>query len=154
MSDPSDEAGVELGLEALAGRLERARFTTAFRGFEPTEVQDLLRSTAHALRLAAAGRAPEDAGAPETEPTEREGGAVAMRLRRAEQDAAALLQSARAEAERIVAEGHREADALRAEAGVLHEQARAAILKGVREANELVLRARKETGQAGPGART
>lgn len=161
MSEPSDGADdtpapVE-GLHHLADRLERATFTPAFRGFEPTEVQDLLRSVAQALRkLEGVPSTPatteHDDIAPVRDGHENaEGGAVAMRLRRAERDAAALLHAARAEAERIVAEARREAEGLRGEAAALRDEARAAVLQGVRQANELLARARQEAGRTGPG---
>jgi len=116
----------------LADELEHARFTIAFRGFEPREVQELLRRAATQVRAMQG----EHAGAGE------EAGGVGAAGRsfpvaRAEAQAAEILRAARAEAERIVAAAERDAQTLR-------EEARASTLDAIRQANAMLERGRRE----------
>jgi DivIVA domain-containing protein len=118
-----DEPGSSDGdLEALVERLEHARFTVAFRGFEPREVQDFLRSIADELRGLSIEDLPVPTAAPKT-------------WIKAEEEAARIVEAALAEAEKI-----------RAEAIALRDQARAATLDAIRNANALVDRAKSEAG--------
>jgi cell division septum initiation protein DivIVA len=119
----------------MAGRLEHARFTTAFRGFEPREVHDLLAEVAELLRRAAA----TGAGGPPPPPegTVEVAGSRNLAVARARHEAAEIVQSARDEAERVRADAE-------ADAGSIRDEARAAFLKGIRDANALVQRARDQ----------
>lgn len=138
-------------LAALADRLDRAQFTVAFRGFEPTEVQDLLRSVGAALRSLDAGVVSAHSG-PGGAVRGPEGMSVVMRLRRAEKQGAELVRAAQDEAAAVVAAARQEADALKDEAATIREQALARMLRSVREANELVARARREGSDPAPGS--
>jgi DivIVA domain-containing protein len=129
-----DEPGTDEGdLAALVERVEHARFTVAFRGFEPREVQDFLRSVADELRGLSLDDIPVVAVAPKTWP-------------KAEAEAAEIVRVAETEAARIVEAALTEAEELRAEAAALRDQARTATLDAIRNANALVDRAKSESG--------
>ncbi|MEA3076019.1 MAG: DivIVA protein [Actinomycetota bacterium] len=136
-----DEPGTDEGdVAALVERLEHAHFTVAFRGFEPREVQDFLRSIADGLRTMSLDDIPVAAAvapvAPKTWP-------------KAEAEAAEIVRVAEEEAGRIVEAALAEAEEIRAEAAALRDQARAATLDAIRSANALVDRARSEAGESG-----
>jgi len=130
VNEPADpDAGPSDGSPSLADRIEQARFTVAFRGFEPREVQDFLHDIAAELR-----------GRTEAEPL---GGAGRLRSN-AQREADDIIAAAREDADRILNEATLEADELRKEAATFREQARATVLESIRDANALLERARRE----------
>jgi DivIVA domain-containing protein len=138
-----DDPGTDDGLEALVERVEQARFTVAFRGFEPREVQDFLRSLADDLRQLDVSEEPGASGsasAPAAPPL------APKTWAKAEAEAAEVVRAAEEEAEQIVEAAKVEAEELRAEATALRDQARAVTLDAIRNANALMDRARSETG--------
>ena len=142
-AEPDGTAGAgDDPMDELADELEHARFTIAFRGFEPREVQELLRRAANQLR---ALRAPGDdgrSGGPLDTRSEAAGAGRSFPVARAEAQAAEILRAARSEAERIVASAEREAEKLR-------EEARAATLDAIRKANAMLERSRREASGDG-----
>jgi cell division septum initiation protein DivIVA len=121
-------------LTELAERLEQARFTVAFRGFEPREVHALLAEVAGLLKGLAGG----EAGGRLDETTR------ARRIATAQDEADEIVRKAREEAEQILDAAMRQAAELRKEAAAFREQARATVLEGIRDANLLMQRARDE----------
>lgn len=153
MDDPGSSADVE----ALVQRIDQARFTVAFRGFEPREVQDFLHLLADEIRALAvnepAGPTTAPAPAAPTPPPP-----VAPKTwAKAEAEAAELVRVAEEKAAKILAAAKAEADAMRAEAAETLENARTALLDSIRGANALIGRARTESdpalGLGGSGGR-
>ena len=126
-------AGELQDLAALAHRLEHARFTIAFRGFEPREVHALLAEAAALLRALVDGSDETNAALDDVTRTRR--------LATAHDEATEIVRAAREEAERILDDAMRQAVALRREAAEFREQARASVLEGIRDANLLMQRA-------------
>jgi cell division septum initiation protein DivIVA len=136
-----DDGAVADELTDLAARLEQAKFTIAFRGFEPREVHALIAEAVTQLRLLT------HASGDGASPVEND----ATRIRRvatAEDEAAEIVRAAREEADRIIGDALHEAAELRKEAAEFREQARASVLEGIRDANFLMQRARDE--RSGP----
>lgn len=133
-------------LERLAAGLETATFTLVGRGYEPLEVQTLLRTTIDSLRRL---RLPVSSD-PEAEVAPR-----SPRLLRVEAEAEALIDAARAEAQDLLRQARLEADGLtevatREAASLLADaqaESRAAVLQGIREASALLARAQEGVGQ-------
>lgn len=139
MVDPgTGEGDGRTVLAELAERLEQAKFTVAFRGFEPREVHALLAEVAGALTELAGG----EAGGDLHEATR------ARRIATAQDEADEIVRKAREEAEQVLDAAVRQAAELRKEAAAFREQARASVLEGIRDANLLMQRARDErTGE-------
>ena len=137
-----DDPGSSDGVEALVERIDQVRFTVAFRGFEPREVQDFLRTVVDDIRsltLSESSGPPAVPAAPHAPKTWAKAEAEANELVRvAEEKAAAIIEEARAQAE-----------AIRAEAATTLDQARSALLDSIRNANALIGRARTETEPGG-----
>lgn len=152
MDDPGSSADVE----ALVQRIDQARFTVAFRGFEPREVQDFLHLLADEIRALAVNEpaVPATATAP---PAPTPPPVAPKTWAKAEAEAAELVRVAEEKAAKILAEAKAEADAMRAEAAETLEKARTALLDSIRGANALIGRARTESdpalGLGGSGGR-
>jgi DivIVA domain-containing protein len=135
-----DDPGSDGGVEALVERIDQARFTVAFRGFEPREVQDFLRTVIDDIRGLSVGDGPPAAPAPPQAP---------KTWAKAEAEAAELVRVAEEKAAAIVGKAEAEAEAIRAEAAKTLDQARAALLDSIRNANALIGRARTESDLGG-----
>lgn len=109
-------------LGELAARIESARFTTAFRGFEPREVREFLDALASDLRELSKPRDPRD---DERQP---------------------MGPPPSHDARRVLAEAQREAAAVRREAQAVLDEARARLLGAIREADALRRRAQEGEG--------
>ena len=142
MEDPGSPDGVE----ALVERIDQARFTVAFRGFEPREVQDFLRTVIDDIRGLNLGDGSGGSGAVSTAPAPPH---APKTWAKAEAEANELVRVAEEKAQAIIDEAKAEAEAIRAEAATTLEQARTALLDSIRNANALIGRARTETE---PGA--
>ncbi len=133
-------------LERLAVGLETATFTLVGRGYEPLEVQALVRATTESLRRL---RLPVSSD-PEAEVAPR-----SPRLLRVEAEAEALIEAARGEALDLLRQARVEADGLiekatRDAASLLADaqaESRAAVLQGIREASALLARAQPGSGE-------
>lgn len=137
-------AGELQDLAALADRLEHARFTIAFRGFEPREVHSLLAEAAALIRALVEGSDEANAALDDATRTRR--------VATAHDEATEIVRAAREEAERILDDAMRQAVALRKEAAEFREQARASVLEGIRDANLLMQRAWGERSSPSPNA--